>query len=207
MMLKNACLFGLKATTTNSKTPESFNQNETNQQLRCLSLAHISKTNNVALNEQRQNLQLILPKITIDNYEEDGKRKTLKSPSDSELDHVTFCDEPWLLQLKSAPSKNEKTAVGQNTVKLGRGRATSKSFNEKSLLTIPKVTYKHQRSKSEKTSRRGRSRDVPPSNVSTSCTETQLSVSSLELFSFQLIIYFPFLEKRLNKNQLENKSL
>ena len=102
---------------------------------------------------------LVLPIITIDH--DDG-----------------YENQPG--SLRSFPT--DKKINFESGTGLNRHRGTSKSFNEKSLLTIPKRIYRHQRSKSEK-SRSNKSMNPSVTNQSVSTLNREkLPVSGFSIY-------------------------
>jgi hypothetical protein len=74
----------------------------------------------------------------------------------------------------------EEAAFIKSHPAIERNRATSKSFNEKSLLAIPKIRYKHQRSKSEKSkSHKSRTQSTDSESMRNNLSDYQL-VSELK---------------------------
>ena len=75
----------------------------------------------------------------------------------------------------------EEAAFIKSHPAIERNRATSKSFNEKSLLAIPKIRYRHQRSKSEKSkSHKSRTQSTDSESMRNNLSDYQL-VSEIKL--------------------------
>ena len=105
------------------------------------------------------------PKIMIETHEGEIK------PSSPETPHIET--EPTTTATKSV--QIEEAAFIKSHPAIERNRATSKSFNEKSLLAIPKIRYKHQRSKSEKSkSHKSRTQSTDSESMRNNLSDYQL---------------------------------
>lgn len=120
------------------------------------------------------NQHLVLPTIKIDVTDVDFHNNNERN-SNADSRQVGF-DTSQQQHREEDPSSNVRTSAGA----LGRHRVVSKSFNEKSLLAIPKRVYRHQRSKSEKS--RSSSNKMPPSTLMTvsETSQTLIAASTID---------------------------